>query len=229
VQKAYIQHVKNRYKDLASTDEEKENDTEEEMKTAVDVKVAARKPSLCNIDEISVEEMIEYINEYNEKDHGAQKMNTIDDRSVDSKGNNIIHDLNQEDKNSAKSIEDYEENSDSTFDIMELDDEEKEHIEMLKSTVDRNDKDLLSNSQSYGLDDNDQVLVPMILLDEAEDKLQMKEKREKELEQQNQLLQSKIEAMQSESIEAINMHNKKIKRLEKALKTSDDALKAKSK
>ena len=29
--------------------------------------------------------MMEYINKYKEKDHGAQKMNTIDDRSVDSK------------------------------------------------------------------------------------------------------------------------------------------------
>jgi len=65
---------------------------------------------------------------------------------------------------------------------MELDDEEKEHIEILKSAVDGDDKDLLSNSQSHGLDDDDQILVPMILLDEAEDKLQMKEKREKELE-----------------------------------------------
>ena len=35
--------------------------------------------------------------------------------------------------------------------------------------------------------------------------------------------------MQSESIEAINVYNEKIKRLEKALKTSDGALKAKSK
>ena len=137
--------------------------------------------------------------------------------------------MNQEDNNSAKSIEEYKENSDGTFDIMELDDKETEYIEMLKSAIDKDNTDLLSDSQSNGLDDNDQVLVPMILLNEAEDKLQMKEKREKELEQQNQSLQSKIEAMQSESIEAMNVYNEKIKRLEKALKTSDDTLKAKSK
>ena len=125
---------------------------------------------------------------------------------------------------STDSNEEHGDNSDGAFDIDELNDEERECADMLKSAVE-DDSDGGESHES----ENDQVLILIALLDDAEEKLQMKEEREKSLEQQNKELRAQLQDMRNDSAEVMNAHIAKVAKLENALKTSEEALKAKSK
>ena len=69
IQKAYIQDVKNRYKNLQTNEDEMEVEEEFRIEEIGKERVEVKKEKSYDIREITVEEMVKYINEYKDEDY----------------------------------------------------------------------------------------------------------------------------------------------------------------